>query len=123
MPFRALRGATTIDADTPEQITQRVQTLVRALFDRNGLSPDNVVSVVVTATNDIHSAHPATAVRRCGLEGVPILGARELDIVGGLGLCVRLLVHLETERPRDELRHVFLEGAVVLRPDLVAGNG
>jgi chorismate mutase len=74
----------------------------------------------VTATADVRSFHPATAARACGLEEVAILGAQELSIEGSLGRCVRLLAHVETERPRDALRHVFLHGAVVLRPDLAA---
>ena len=122
MPVRAIRGATTLDADTPEQIRERVQTLVGEVFERNGLSTDDVISLVVTATTDIRSAHPATAARLWGLADVPILGAQELDIDNSLRLCVRLLLHVETARPRAELHHVFLEGAVALRPDLAGGG-
>lgn len=120
MPVRAIRGATTLDADTPEQVRERVLALVDEVFKRNDLAVDDVISLVVTATEDIRSAHPATAARAWGLADVPILGAQELDIVGGLGHCVRLLLHVETDKPRSAVQHVFLEGAVVLRPDLVA---
>ena len=123
MPVRAIRGATTLDADTPDQVGVRVRALVAAVFERNDLRVDDVISVLVTATSDIRSAHPATAVRHWGLADVPILGAQELDILGGLGLCVRLLVHVVLDRPRSALHHVFLEGAVVLRPDLVRPEG
>lgn len=119
MPVRAIRGATTLDADTPEQVRERVLALVTEVFERNRLAVDDVISMVVTATDDIRSAHPATAARAWGLADVPILGARELDIIGGLGHCVRLLLHVELDRPRADVQHVFLEGAVVLRPDLV----
>jgi chorismate mutase len=116
---RAIRGATTLDADTPDQVRERVLALVSEVFERNDLAVDDVISLVVTATDDIRSAHPATAARAWGLADVPILGARELHIDGGLGLCVRFLLHVETAKARAELQHVFLQGAVVLRPDLV----
>ena len=119
MPVRALRGATTIDDDTPEQVQARVKALMATLFERNDLAADDVISIVVTGTPDLHSFHPATAVRGFGLADVPILGAQELEIEGSLERCVRVLVHVETERARRELRHVFLERATVLRPDLL----
>ena len=121
MPVRALRGATTLDADSADHIRDRVKALMAALFERNGLDNEQVISVVVTGTSDITSFHPVTAAREFGLDDVPLLGAQELDIAGTLPRCVRVLVHIETEQPRSELRHVFLEGATVLRPDLTDG--
>ncbi len=118
MPVRALRGATTIEDDDPAHITERVKALMAALFERNGLDNDAVISLVVTGTSDIRSLHPATAVRAFGLPDVPILGAQEMDIDGALARCVRVLLHVETSRERSELRHVFLEGARALRTDL-----
>jgi chorismate mutase len=118
MPVRALRGATTVDDDTPEQITERVKALMAALFERNGLDNDDVISLLVTGTPDLHSYHPATAARSFGLPDVPIMGAQELAIEGSLSHCIRVMLHIETERSKDDLRHVFLEGARVLRPDL-----
>ena len=114
----ALRGATTVDADTREQVFSRTIALLEALFERNGLAHDDVVSIVFTATDDIHAAFPAAAAREFGLGDVPLLCARELDIDGGTPLCIRALLHIETDRPRAELRHVYLEGAVGLRDDL-----
>ena len=118
MPVRALRGATTIDDDTPAQINERVKALLHELFQRNGLSNEDVISLVVTGTADIRSYHPATAARAFGLHDVPILGAQEMEIDGTLPRCVRLLLHVETDLAKDEVRHIFLEGATVLRPDL-----
>lgn len=118
MPVRALRGATTVEADTERDIRDRVGALVAALFERNDLTTDVIISAVVTATSDLCSYHPATAARAAGLTDVPILGAQELDIDGMLPRCVRLLLHIDTERSKAEVEHVFLEGAVVLRPDL-----
>jgi chorismate mutase len=120
MAVRALRGATTIDEDTPGQIRERVKALMAAIFERNGLANDDVVSVFVTTTADLHSMHPATAAREFGLGDVAFLGAQEATIEGTLPRCVRLLLLVETERDRRQLQHVFLEGAQVLRPDLAS---
>ena len=115
---RALRGATTIDADTSEQIHDRVQTLVAAMLERNGIHKDDLVSIIFTATDDIHSTFPATAARAAGLGDVPLICARELDIVGGTPRCIRVMMHITTDRSRSELHHVYLEGARGLRDDL-----
>ena len=115
---RALRGATTVDEDTVAAINQRVQTLVSAMLDRNGVDKDDLISIVFTATDDIHSMFPAAAARVLGLGDVPLLCARELDIDGGAKLCIRVLMHLTTTRRRAELHHVYLEGAKGLRDDL-----
>jgi chorismate mutase len=123
MAVRALRGATTLDEDTPEQMNTRVKALFATLFERNGLVPDDVISVVLTATPDITSAFPATAARSFGLDDVALIGAQELGVEGAMARCVRVLLHIETDRPRADLRHVFLEGAAHLRPDLTDVDG
>lgn len=116
--MRALRGATTIDDDTAEQIEERIIALLTELFDRNDIHHDDLISIVFTATSDINSAFPATPARTFGLGDVPLLCAQELDIDGGTPLCLRALIHLNTERGREELHHIYLEGAQGLRDDL-----
>jgi chorismate mutase len=115
---RALRGATTVDADTADQVTERVQALIVAMLERNGVAREDLISVIFTATDDIRSIFPATAARGVGLGDVPLICARELDIEGGTPLCIRVLMHLVSERSRPELHHVYLEGARGLRDDL-----
>lgn len=115
---RALRGATTIDVDTQEHLEERTIALLTDLFDRNDIHHDDLISIIFTATSDINSAFPAAAARKFGLGGVPLLCAQELDIVDGTPLCLRVLIHLTTERRRDELHHIYLEGARGLRDDL-----
>ena len=115
---RALRGATTVDADTPEQIHERVGALVKEMLDRNAVDKDDLISVIFTATDDVTCMFPAAAARAVGLGDVPLLCARELAIVGGTPRCIRVLMHLTTERSRAELRHVYLAGAEGLRDDL-----
>ncbi|MGI8776935.1 MAG: chorismate mutase [Acidimicrobiales bacterium] len=118
MAIRALRGATTVDEDTPEQVSERVQALIAAMLSRNGVTHDDIISMIFTATADIVSMFPASAARATGLGDVPLLCAQELSVQGATPRCIRILVHLETDRPRSELRHVYLEGAEALRDDL-----
>ena len=115
---RALRGATTVDHDTSEQVTERVTALVTAMLERNGVDREDLISVVFTATGDVVSTFPATAARRVGLGDVPLLCAQELSVEGGTPRCIRVLMHLHTDRSRSELHHVYLEGARGLRDDL-----
>jgi chorismate mutase len=115
---RALRGATTVDADTPEQITERVTTLLKEMWARNDVDHDDLISILFTATEDITSIFPATAARAIGLGDVPLICAREIPVQGAMPLCVRVLVHLETDKSRRELHHVYLEQAKSLRDDL-----
>ena len=118
LAVRALRGATTVDADTAEQVRERTISLLEQMVERNGVDHDDIISVLFTATDDIHSIFPATAARDIGFGDIPLICARELDIQGATPRCIRVLMHLGTERARAELRHVYLEGAAALRDDL-----
>ncbi len=115
---RALRGATTADADTPEQIAERTVGLLEEMFARNGVNHDDLISIWFTVTEDLTSAFPASGARTMGLGDVPLLCAREIPVPGSTPRCIRVLAHLTTDRSRTELRHVYLEGAVNLRDDL-----
>ncbi len=92
--------------------------LLTELFDSNDIDHDDLISIVLTATPDISSAFPAAAARVFGLGDVPLLCAQELDIEGATPLCLRVLIHLTTERGRNEMHHIYLEGAEGLRDDL-----
>jgi chorismate mutase len=116
--LRALRGATTVDHDVEDHVHERVVALLDAMCERNGVDHDDIVSILFTATDDIHATFPAAGARKAGMGDVPLICARELDVVGGTPRCVRVLMHLTTERRRADLRHVYLEGAVGLRDDL-----
>ncbi len=115
---RALRGATTLERDDRDHLIERTQELIEAMFSRNALSEDDLVSIVFTATDDISTAFPAEAARAAGIVHTPLLCARELEIDGGIPLCVRVLVHAYTEHSKEALRHVYLHDARQLRTDL-----
>jgi chorismate mutase len=115
---RAVRGATTVDADTSDAITERVVDLLSQILERNALAEEDIISILFTATEDIVSTFPATAARSMGLGAVPLICARELSVVGSVPRCVRVMLHVTTERPRDQIHHVYLEGAQGLRDDL-----
>jgi len=116
--LRALRGATTLDADTRDQVMERTATLIRTILERNEIGHEDLVSLIFTATDDVRSEFPAAAARNIGISDVPLLCARELDVEGAVGLCVRVLIHLYTDKEPAALRHVYLEGARPLRTDL-----
>jgi chorismate mutase len=113
-----LRGAITCSEDTKAEIEAKTQRLVKELLARNDVATEDLVSVFVTATEDLTASYPATAIRALGFDDVPLLGAREITVEGGLPRCIRVLVHCYSERTRPEVTHVYLEDARVLRTDL-----
>ena len=115
---RGLRGATTVDEDTVAQVTERSQELMRQIMERNGLTEDDIVSVLFTATADVTSTFPATAIREIGFGAVPLLCAAEIAVPGAKPLCIRVLLHVTTTNSNDEIHHVYLHGAQGLRDDL-----
>ncbi len=113
----ALRGATTVPRDVPEDIVEATLELLEELFARNGVDPRDIISVVFTSTQDLTAEFPAVAARKLGLTDVPLLCAAEIAVPGALPRCVRVLIHLHARGP-EALRHVYLRGASELRADL-----
>ncbi len=97
---------------------ERVVDLLERVLERNDVDSDDIVSILFTATGDLHSMFPAAAARTMGLGDVPVICARELDVEGATPRCIRVLLHLSTDKPRSVLHHVYLEGAKGLRDDL-----
>jgi chorismate mutase len=115
---RALRGATTTEADTSEQVTERTNELLAAVLEQNDAHLDDLISVLFTATSDLTSMFPATAARELGFGEVPLLCATEIEVPGSTPRCIRVMLHLHTAKSRSELHHVYLHGAKGLRDDL-----
>lgn len=115
--IRGIRGATTADENTLEAILAATRELLEALIGANGLQPDDVASAIFTTSPDLNAAYPARAARAFGWRDVALLCAREIDVPHGLEKCIRVLIHWNTTVRAGEVRHVYLRGAVVLRPD------
>jgi chorismate mutase len=120
MAVRAVRGAVQVDRDDPAVIIADTAALLAEVMHRNGIAAEDFISVVFTMTSDLASEFPATAARDFGLVDVPLLCATEIPVRDAMERVVRLLAHVETERPRSEIQHVYLRGAEKLRPDLAA---
>jgi chorismate mutase len=118
MAVRAIRGATQIDADSRDLLLEATAELVREVLASNSLTPDDLISVVLTATPDLTSEFPAYAARQAGLSDVPLLSATEIAVPGAMPRVIRLLAHVETDLPRSSVKHVYLRGAAALRTDL-----
>ena len=116
----AVRGATTIESDTRRHVVEGTQALLKELLDRNEIDPEQIVSILFTATDDIHSEFPAAAARLMGLNGVPLLCTRELDVTSSLSTarCIRLMMHFYGKRTPEP---VYLGDTARLRdaPDPV----
>jgi chorismate mutase len=117
MKLRALRGATTVDANEPEAILSATEELVREVMERNSIEQDDMVSCIFTCTDDLDAEFPAVAARNLGLSAVPLLCAREIDVPGALPRVIRLLLHCYAD-PETDPKHVYLREAESLRKDL-----
>ena len=123
MPIRGIRGATTVTADEPELILQATRELLEEILAENeGMQPEDVASALFTVTDDLASTFPAQGARQMGWGLVPMLCAREIPVPNSLPRVIRVLVHWNTELAQDQITHVYLRGAVKLRPDLVAAQ-
>ena len=118
MSVRAVRGATQVAVDDRDAVIAGAAELVQAVLARNEIDPADLISVIFTATPDLTAEFPAYAARAMGITDVPLLCASEIDVAGAMPRVIRLLAHVETDRPRAEIRHVYLHGAAALRTDL-----
>lgn len=114
---RAIRGATTADTNTAEDILEATSEMLRTVITLNDLDVDDFVSIFFTTTRDLNATFPAVAARQLGLDQVALMCAHEMDVQGSLAMCVRAMVHVNTDVPVSEIKHVYLKGAVQLRPE------
>jgi len=117
MAVRGVRGATTVPRNEAAAVVERTLELLQLLVASNGIEPADVASAIFTVTDDLDAEFPAAAARALpGWNQVPLLCAREAPVPGSLGLCVRVLLHWNTDRAQGDVRHAFLRGARELRP-------
>jgi chorismate mutase len=120
MQQRGIRGATTIETDTKDNVLSATRELLDAILAANpDLKTDDIASAWFTVTDDIASAYPALAARQMGWDLVPMMCAREIPVRDSLSLCIRVLINWNTDRAQNQIKHVYLRDAVKLRPDLV----
>jgi chorismate mutase len=119
MSVRGIRGATTVEANEEQAILEATADLLKRLVEANGIVPEDIASIIVTVTHDLDAAFPARAIRQLpGWELVPLMCALEVPVKGSLEKCIRLMVHVNTDKKQDEIQHIFLGRARSLRPDL-----
>lgn len=118
MSVRAIRGATQLTADDFQEMSEAVVELLTEMFDRNEVRNEDLISILFTSTPDLQCGFPAAAARALALGDVPLMCASELNVPGALPRVVRVMMHVESDRPRGGLVHVYRRGAEVLRLDL-----
>lgn len=119
MPCRGIRGATTVAANSREAILEATSELLEEMVRLNGVRPPDVASAYFTTTPDLNAEFPAVAARDGrGWNNVALMCGHEMNVPGGLAMCLRILLHVNTDRTQDQICHVYLRGAAVLRPDL-----
>ena len=120
MYCRGVRGATTVEANTREEILEATRQLLALMVRRNGIERRDVASAIFTVTKDLDAEFPALAARQLGWSDVPLLCGYEVSVPGSLDHCIRVLLHWNTEKPPEEIHHVYARQAERLRPDLTA---
>lgn len=122
MKMRGIRGAITVDRDDAAAIVDATKRLLTAMIERNDVALDDIASVLFSLTPDLRAVFPALGAREMGWTHVPMLHFTEIDVPGSLPRVIRVLMHVNTSRSLDAIDHVYLDGAVVLRPDLARSS-
>lgn len=117
MACRGVRGATTADSNTSDEILIRTQELLSEMREVNGIDPEDISSIIFTTTRDLNAEYPAVAARRLGWYDQALLCTHEMNVPDGLPKCIRVLLHWNTRKSASEIHHVYINGAEVLRPD------
>lgn len=118
MQSRGVRGATTVESNSRDEILRETRRLLALMIRRNGIEQTDVCSAIFSLTSDLNAEFPALAARQLGWIDVPLLCTKELDIPNSLQKCIRILIHWNTETPQNEIQHVYVRDAIRLRPDL-----
>ncbi len=122
MLVRGVRGATTIEANTVEAVLEATQELLSAMVEANDLDAEDVASALFTTTPDVNAEFPAVAAREMGWEHVALLCGHEMSVPKALKMCLRILIHVNTDKPAKDIRHIYLRGATALRLDIEKEN-
>lgn len=115
---RAIRGATTVKANEKQEILDATGELLREMVAQNGIVKEDIISILFSMTTDLNAVFPAVAAREMGWDRIAMMSSHEIDVPGSLKGCIRVLMHVNTDKRNDELRYIYLKEARVLRPDL-----
>jgi chorismate mutase len=116
--IRGLRGAITVEANMASEILEATEALLSAMVEQNKIALADIASVLFTVTSDLNAEFPAAAARKMGWKNVPLLCATEIPVQGSLPLAIRVLMHVNTAKTQEQIQHIYLKGAKVLRDDL-----
>jgi chorismate mutase len=117
MRCRGIRGATTVERNTAEDILEGTLELLAAIVEANEIDVEDLASAVFTTSPDLNATFPAVAARQFGWDGIALMCTHEMNVPGALDRVIRVLVHYNTEKSAKEIRHVYLRRAVELRPE------
>ncbi|WP_010250147.1 chorismate mutase [Acetivibrio cellulolyticus] len=115
---RGIRGATTVECNEAVEMLKETEKLLVEIIEKNRLKEDDIISIIFTVTNDLNAAFPAVAARNLGWTSIALMCTNEIDVPGSLKKCIRVLLHVNTDKKNDEIKHIYLNNAKVLRPDL-----
>lgn len=115
---RAVRGATTVENNSVNEIIDETKVLLSKMIEENNIDENDIISIIFSVTKDLDAAFPAAAARQIGWTNVALMCTNEINVPGSLGKCIRVLMHINTEKNNREIRHVYLKSAKILRPDL-----
>jgi len=115
---RAVRGATTVNENTEKEIFDATAELLTMIMEQNNIEKSDVISIIFSVTSDLDAAFPATAARKMGFDRTAMLSTYEMNVPGSLGKCIRILMHIDTDKKNDDLKFIYLKEAKKLRPDL-----
>jgi len=122
MKCRGIRGATTIQENSREEILRETENLLTEMVRANELNQDDIGSVIFTTSTDVNAEYPAVAARKLGWYDQALLCGHEMNVPGGLEMCIRVLIHWNTTKKASEINHVYINGAEVLRPEHAISN-
>ena len=119
---RGIRGATEVSENTADSILAATEELLKAMVEANDLKIEDIASIFLTATPDLDAEFPAYAARKIGWKHVPLMCAREIAKPGAMKKIIRILIHTNTNKRQNEIKHQYLGATARLRPDLSGGN-
>lgn len=116
---RAIRGATTVNANDKQEILDAVSELLLEMVEQNGIMNEDIISILFSMTTDLNAVFPAVAARQLGWDRIAMMSMHEIDVPGSLKSCIRVLIQFNTNKENDDLKYIYLKEAKALRPDLL----